>query len=463
MKTVVLVTCTSDKHKGRHAAGDIYTKSSNFRKYMELARLLTDSENIFVISALHGLLSLDTVIDWYDYTLMSKPKDVKDAWGMRVAEQIKSRFNVAETMFIVIAGADYFIPLIPHLPNMEVPLKGVSMGYRPAKVDELIKQAKNPSGASTCYKLHKLFNSMPLFRWDAISKVGFNSGIYIVFEVGETFYGMDRIVRVGTHRSDGRLLGRLKDHFYTENNDGSIFRKNIGRAILNKNKHPYLSVWTKSSSRTDVNFNFSIQEGIEKQVTRYMRNSFSFICIPVETNAERTRLEAGIIATLNKAADFVASPNWRGQYSSEREIVQSGMWLKEGLDDIPLSDIEYARIEYLCNATPYMSIVPQQIAASKQKQENRFKPTYTRKYAPLTEYLSKINSNEITLSLSEIEKIIGDRLPPSAYKHEIWWANNDETHPHRLGWINEGFEVANGSQIKTTHRVVFTKAKESQV
>ena len=424
---------------------------------MELARLLTDSESIFVISALHGLLSLDTVIDWYDYTLMGKSKKVKDAWGIKVAEQIKSRFNVNETMFIVIAGADYFVPLIPHLPNMEVPLKGVSMGYRPAKVDELIKQAKNPLDASTCYKLHKLFNSMPRFKWDTISKIGFNSGIYIVFEDGETFYDMDRVVRVGTHRSDGRLLGRLKDHFYTENNDGSIFRKNIGRAILNKNKHPYLSVWTKSSSRNDSNFNSAIQEKIEKQVTQYMRNNFSFICIPVETNTERARLEMGIIATLNKATDFVASPNWRGQYSSEREIVQSGMWLKEGLDDIPLSDIEYARIEYLCNAIPSMPIVPQQIVSSKQKQENSFKPTYTRKYAPLTEYLSKISSNELTLTLSEIEKIIGDKLPPSAYKHTVWWSNNDETHPHRLGWINAGFEVANGHQIKTTLKVVLTR------
>lgn len=457
MRTVVLLTCTSDKHKGKHAAGYLYTKSRNFIKNMELARLLTDSESIFVISALHGLLSLDTVIDWYDYTLMGKSKKVKDAWGIKVAEQIKSRFNVNETMFIVIAGADYFVPLMPHLPNMEVPLKGVSMGNRLAKVDELIKEAKNLSGASTCYKLHKLFNSMPRFKWDTINEIGFNSGIYIVFETGETYLGMDRIVRVGTHKKDGRLLGRLKDHFYKENNDSSIFRKNIGRAILNKNKHPYLSVWTKSSSRDDSNFNFAIQEKIEKQVTKYMRDSFSFTCIPVEINTERSRLEMGIIATLNKDIDFVASPNWRGKYSPEYEISQSGMWLKEGLDDIPLSDNEYKRIEYLCNATPSMPIAPQNIIASKQNQGSSFKPTYTRKYAPLTEYLSKISSNKIILTLSEIEKIIGDRLPPSAYKYEVWWANNDETHPHRLGWINADFEVANGSQIKTTHKVVFTR------
>jgi len=278
MRTVVLVTCTSAKHKGRHAAGYIYTKSSNFRKYMELAHLLTDSKSIFVISALHGLLPLDTVIDWYDYTLMGKSKSFKDAWGIKVAEQIRSRFDVNETKFIVLAGADYFVPLIPHLPNMEVPLKGVSMGHRPAKVEELIKDAKERSGASTCYKLHNMPQS------------------------------------------------------------------------------------TSSMSRA------------------------------------------------SRASQQV--------------------------------------------------FVPRQTIAPKPKPGSGSKPTYTRKYAPLTEYLSQIGSNEIILTLSEIEKIIGAKLPPSAYKHEVWWANNDETHTQRLGWTNAGFEVTNGRHIQTTYRVVYTKKQK---
>ena len=101
--------------------------------------------------------------------------------------------------------------------------------------------------------------------------------------------------------------------------------------------------------------------------------------------------------------------------------------------------------------------IPQQAIKTEEQQTNYFKPTYTRKYAPLTEYLSKITANKIILTLSEIEKIIGDKLPPSAYKHEVWWANNDETHPHRFGWINAGFEVTSGGQIKTAHQVVFKK------
>ena len=54
---------------------------------------------------------------------------------------------------------------------------------------------------------------------------------------------MDRIVRIGTHTADNNLKERLRGHFVRRNADGSIFRKNIGRAILHKNNDPYESVW----------------------------------------------------------------------------------------------------------------------------------------------------------------------------------------------------------------------------
>ena len=183
------------------------------------------------------------------------------------------------------------------------------MGERLAKLDELLR-AGSSTESIVCYKLHKLFNAMPRYKWDTINTFGFDSGIYIIFEVGKSYCGMDRIVRVGTHRSDGRLRGRLEDHYITENNDGSIFRKNIGRSILNENKHSYLNVWTKSSSRSDSGYNQAPQDKIETQATKYMRENFTFTCFPVDTNAERSRLELGIIAALNKDESFTASPNW---------------------------------------------------------------------------------------------------------------------------------------------------------
>ena len=193
-------------------------------------------------------------------------------------------------------------------------------------------------------RLHTLFNSKQRFQWDTRNKVGLKNGIYIVFEEGETYHDMDRIVRVG----EGRFPGRLSDHF-TGNKDGSNFRKNIGKAILNKEKDPYLEIWSKKGAKLNVAGYDSIhQKNIEFVVSQYMKDHFSFICFPVDTKLEQKRLEEGIIAELNNTSDFAASDTWLGKYSPENEIIDSGLWLKEGLNGIPLSEEEYAKIESLC-------------------------------------------------------------------------------------------------------------------
>ena len=68
-------------------------------------------------------------------------------------------------------------------------------------------------------------------------------GIKLLFEKGETAHGMDRIVRIGTHTGKNQLRSRLKQHFIKEDKDRSIFRKNIGRSLLNRDKDPFLEQW----------------------------------------------------------------------------------------------------------------------------------------------------------------------------------------------------------------------------
>ena len=53
------------------------------------------------------------------------------------------------------------------------------------------------------------------------------------------------------------------------------------------------------------------------------------------------------------------------------------------------------------------------------------------KYEPLTHYLEQQSGN-VTMTYSEIEKILGQELPPSASEYEEWWANDDETHPQSM-------------------------------
>ncbi|MXW43984.1 MAG: hypothetical protein F4Z56_04650, partial [Candidatus Dadabacteria bacterium] len=68
------------------------------------------------------------------------------------------------------------------------------------------------------------------------------SGIYLLFEAGETAHGTERIVHVGMHSGDRRLRSRLQEHD-SPNKDRSILRKNVGRALLRKSGDSFLEKW----------------------------------------------------------------------------------------------------------------------------------------------------------------------------------------------------------------------------
>ena len=73
-------------------------------------------------------------------------------------------------------------------------------------------------------------------------------------------------------------------------------------------------------------------------------------------------------------------------------------------------------------------------------------------YAPLLEYLSK-QSGDVTLTYSELKKILGEELPPSASKYRSWWANND-SHTQALHWAAASYRV---SKVDLGKSVTFSK------
>ena len=48
--------------------------------------------------------------------------------------------------------------------------------------------------------------------------------------------------------------------------------------------------------------------------------------------------------------------------------------------------------------------------------------TFMAKNDPLNDYLDGFRNDEITLSFEQIEKIIQDKLPVSAFKYRAWWS-----------------------------------------
>lgn len=352
MRKVVLISCSKSKRSYPCEARKMYEPSELFRESLTYAEKI--SKDIYILSSKYGLLHVDKIIEPYDETLKDKSTQEKDIWAKHVVRQIQAQYDIRDVEFTILAGKDYYSPLLKYLSreNVELPLIGMRMDRRLTELRRLTSIEKQKQ--TLCYSLHKLFNEAQRFYWDTIDEVPFNDGIYIIFQSNEKYHGLDRIVRVGTHRGSGRLKGRLMDHFINEDKNWSIFRKNIGRAYLNRYYNFYLQIWNRDTRKANVlreiesSYDPGFQKKVEDKISKFLREHFSYTCFPVTSVVERHRLEEGIIATCHSTPDFSPSSKWFGIYSPEFEIRQSGMWLKEGLDGIALSESEFSKIERYC-------------------------------------------------------------------------------------------------------------------
>lgn len=200
--------------------------------------------------------------------------------------------------------------------------------------------------SKNCNTIHQWFNKMKKFTFPFDKQEIPENGIYILFEKGEFAHSTNRIVRIGTHTGDNQLRSRLNQHFIKENKDRSIFRKNIGRALLNKDKDPFLEKWeldlttrnAKNQYSNSVDFNK--QKEIEKRVTKQIQDNFSFVVFQIDEKVKRLEFEAKIISTVSLCEECKPSKNWLGNFSPKEKIRKSGLWLVNELWKTPLSENE---------------------------------------------------------------------------------------------------------------------------
>ena len=198
-----------------------------------------------------------------------------------------------------------------------------------------------------CGELHKIFNNLEriIFPFQE-NKIPLN-GIYILFQKGEKAHGGDRIVRVGTHTGKDQLPSRLKQHFINENKDRSIFRKNIGRAILNKNNDPFLLDWEKDLTSKDAKdkfldkIDFQKQALVEKEVSKFIQENFSFVVFRIDDKDKRLKFESNVISTISACKDCKPSSDWLGNFSPKDKIRESGLWLVNELYKEPLNESSF--------------------------------------------------------------------------------------------------------------------------
>ena len=204
-----------------------------------------------------------------------------------------------------------------------------------------------------CGRLHHLFNGLVRHSFPFEEKNIPSDGIYILFEKGEHAHNCDRIVRVGTHTGQGNLKQRLEEHFHAENKDRSIFRKNIGRAFLNKRNDPFLDKWemdlttAQERQRNFGKIDFHRLSLIEREVSRIICKMFTFCVLPLDNKQHRLDLEERIIATVNYCHDCCPSGHWLGKYSPKVQIRDSGLWLVQGLNGREIRAEDLAFLEQI--------------------------------------------------------------------------------------------------------------------
>lgn len=209
---------------------------------------------------------------------------------------------------------------------------------------------------SYCQWLHVQLEQLPLISYPFNLNDLPDNGIYFFYERGENWghggHGQ-RIVRIGTSR-DGNFQSRISEHYllndskmtFNQNkpapHERSIFRKNIGRALLNRDKDEYLKVWEMDfTSREDRDKyghlrNITKEKEIEAEITSILRNNFSFRFIIINDQNERMGaggFESKLIGTVSHCNLCRPSLNWLGRFSPITKIQESGMWLVQHLND----------------------------------------------------------------------------------------------------------------------------------
>ena len=337
----VLISCSKTKGGHREVARDMYA-SPLYRKSV----MLTEKWGVRfgILSAKHGLLDPNQVIEPYDLTLKGASRSAKIEWARMVDAQIRS---LRGKKLVILAGDDYLAPLIEMVESKSfdyyAPMRGLSLGNRLAFLNEAIDIERRRDAIAKAYRLFETISKprgLPRLR-DLLNEDLPSHGVYFFFddlEATSFSSSIPRLVRVGTHGvslgSVATLRNRLRTHFGTQagtgNHRASVFRLHVGRAIIERERlHVEFPHWGKGQSAAREIVDMEIP--MERRVSEYI-GDLRVLNIPVldtaSTSSMRATIERQFIAmfTANFCAIESSSIEWLGHYSDKRTIRETGLW-----------------------------------------------------------------------------------------------------------------------------------------
>lgn len=143
MSTIILVSCVKKKQSQPAPAQELYI-STWFCKVRSFVKTLPYPW--YILSAKYGIVHPDTVIQYYDKTLLAMSATERRTWSKDVFQQLQAFPRLPERL-IFFAGERYREHLIPlcHARKMEtvVPLAGLPIGKQLAWLSSSHHPAKS--------------------------------------------------------------------------------------------------------------------------------------------------------------------------------------------------------------------------------------------------------------------------------------------------------------------------------
>jgi len=249
MARICLIACVSLKDTRKMRAGDIYL-SPLFKKARGFAS--NNFDRWYILSAKHGLITPDMVIEPYEKTLNTMSRQERHNWAENVFGELKKHTKAVDEITFI-AGLRYRQDLTPFLlkrgNKICVPMEGMGIGKQLQWLTKHDIAARKQGHLEEFYgllkDLEKSLDGQHLFK-NCDGRLSWpKRGVYFFFEPGEyrTHNKNElRVVRVGTHMvskgSKAPFWNRLKTHRRTEdgvgNHRASVFRLHIGDAMLKR-------------------------------------------------------------------------------------------------------------------------------------------------------------------------------------------------------------------------------------
>lgn len=321
---VVLVGCVKSKLSHAAPAKDLYI-SPLFRK--ERAYAETAGERWFILSAEHGLVAPDEILQPYELRLSTTPARYRRDWGDKVVQQLQDVAGPLRGKTIEAhAGSAYIDPIragvIRAGAHLVEPLAGLTLGQRlawyslhmrhslshstppvpvtapppvpAADVSRLVDQLRDETTSQSPTEFlatNGVGLRMPgLYSWwvDSPGAHDLTAGLGHIVEPGLIYAGLAGATRSRSGRkSTNTLWGRIRGMHLGGRHNFSTFRLSLGAILAAADNH------------------FAIDE---ERLTRWMHQRLRVIAIPVEDADTLDALETGILDALDPPLNLDKRP-----------------------------------------------------------------------------------------------------------------------------------------------------------